>query len=241
MFFFIFSFLAFVSGFNKRCFLRRRCSMGMWCLYDIGRDSWDWVGPRAWGRACFNSPEWGGGSSLVKTEPLQIVLLLLLLVVVCCGCGCGCVLLCCVFCVVSLIFDACDVTTKLAPDAPSPRRILTQNRLLQKLYTPQQTQPPPRVAPSSMNSGAVFMHRPPYPTSPPGAVRSARCCSRSLFTLLHTRRVHRKTRSSVPSTKWEALPTSSLTRSRAPPQLTSLNVTVSFSTSPSHVVRTSFS
>ena len=33
-------------------------------------------------RACFNSPEWGGGSSPVKTEPPQIVLLLLLLCVV---------------------------------------------------------------------------------------------------------------------------------------------------------------
>ena len=43
------------------------------------RDSWDWVGPPAWERACFNSPEWGGGSSPVKTEPPQIVLLLLLL------------------------------------------------------------------------------------------------------------------------------------------------------------------
>ena len=52
--------------------------MEMWCPDDIGRDSWDWVGPPAWGRACFNSPEWGGGSSPVKTEPPQIVLLLLL-------------------------------------------------------------------------------------------------------------------------------------------------------------------
>ena len=34
----------------------------MWCPDDIGRDSWDWVGPPAWERACFNSPEWGGGS-----------------------------------------------------------------------------------------------------------------------------------------------------------------------------------
>ena len=51
----------------------------MWRPNDIGRDSWDWVGPPAWGRACFNSPEWGGGSSTVKTEPPQIVLLLLLL------------------------------------------------------------------------------------------------------------------------------------------------------------------
>ena len=67
--------LALVSEFN--CFLRSRCSMEMWCPDDIGRDSWDWVGPPAWGRACFNSPEWGGGSSPVKTEPPQIVLLLL--------------------------------------------------------------------------------------------------------------------------------------------------------------------
>ena len=73
----IFCFLALVSEFN--CFLRSRCSMEMWCPDDIGRDSWDWVGPPAWGRACFNSPEWGGGSSPVKTEPPQIVLLLLLL------------------------------------------------------------------------------------------------------------------------------------------------------------------
>ena len=69
--------LALVSEFN--CFLRSRCSMEMWCPDDTGRDSWDWVGPPAWGRACFNSPEWGGGSSPVKTEPPQIVLLLLFL------------------------------------------------------------------------------------------------------------------------------------------------------------------
>ena len=66
--------LTLVSEFN--CFLRSRCSMEMWCPDDIGRDSWDWVGPPAWVRACFNSPEWGGGSSPVKTEPPQIVLLL---------------------------------------------------------------------------------------------------------------------------------------------------------------------
>ena len=50
----------------------------MWCPDDIGRDSWEWVGPPVWVRACFNSPEWGGGSSPVKTEPPQIVLLFLL-------------------------------------------------------------------------------------------------------------------------------------------------------------------
>ena len=73
----IFFLLALVSEFN--CFLRSRCSMEMWCPDDIGRDSWDWVGPPAWGRACFNSPERGGSPSPVKTEPPQIVLLLLLL------------------------------------------------------------------------------------------------------------------------------------------------------------------
>ena len=34
--------------------------MEMWCPDDIGRDSWDWVGPPTWER------EWGGGSSPVK-------------------------------------------------------------------------------------------------------------------------------------------------------------------------------
>ena len=92
--------------------------MEMWCPDDIGRDSWDWVGPPAWARACFNSPEWGGVSSPVKTEPLQIVLLLLLLlcycviVLLCCCCCCVvvllcCVLLCCVLCVVVLCVVCC--------------------------------------------------------------------------------------------------------------------------------------
>ena len=67
--------LALVSEFN--CFLRSRCSMEMWCLYDTARENWDWVGPPAWERACFNSQEWGGGSSPIRTEPPQIVLLLL--------------------------------------------------------------------------------------------------------------------------------------------------------------------
>ena len=55
--------------------------MEMWCPDDIGRDSWDWVGPPAWVRACFNSPEWGGGSSPVKTEPHQIVVVVVVVVV----------------------------------------------------------------------------------------------------------------------------------------------------------------
>ena len=74
IFFFL---LALVSEIN--CFLRSRSSMEMWCPDDMERDSWDWVGPPAWRRACFNCPEWGGGSSPVKTEPPHIVLLLLLL------------------------------------------------------------------------------------------------------------------------------------------------------------------
>ena len=39
----------------------------------IGRDSWDWVGPLMPGGEHASTPrEWGGGSSPVKTEPLQI-------------------------------------------------------------------------------------------------------------------------------------------------------------------------
>ena len=62
--------LALVSEFN--CFLRSRCSMEMWCPDDMGRDSWDWVGPPAWVRAWVNSPEWGGGSS-PRRVPSQCV------------------------------------------------------------------------------------------------------------------------------------------------------------------------
>ena len=100
-FFQIFFLLALVSEFN--CFLRSRCSMEMWCPDDIGRDSWDWVGPPAWGRACFNSPEWSGGSSPVKTEPPQIVLLLLLCVMCLCV-VCCCVVLCAVCCELCVVY-----------------------------------------------------------------------------------------------------------------------------------------
>ena len=48
--------------------------MKMWCLDDIGRDSWGWVGLPARGRARSNSPERGGSSSPVETEPPPIVL-----------------------------------------------------------------------------------------------------------------------------------------------------------------------
>ena len=58
--------------------------MEMWCPDDIGRDSWDWVGPPAWERACFNSPEWGGGSSPVKNgaSPDCIIVVVVVVVVI---------------------------------------------------------------------------------------------------------------------------------------------------------------
>ena len=62
------SLLSSESQFNHTCFLRSRD--------DIGRDSWDWVEPPNWEKAC-SPPEWGGGPSPVKTEPLQIVSVLL--------------------------------------------------------------------------------------------------------------------------------------------------------------------
>ena len=93
--------LALVSEFN--CFLRSRCSMEMWCPDDIGWDSWDWVGPPAWVRACFNSPDWGGGSSPVKTEPPQIVLLFVVALLLCCFCVVVVLLLCCCAVVVLLL------------------------------------------------------------------------------------------------------------------------------------------
>ena len=104
----------------KKSFLRSRCSMEMWCPDDTGRDSWDWVGPPAWGRACFNSPEWGwrllacfhGASPdciigvvvcvcwCVVVVWLCVVLLLCVEVVCCCFV----VLLCCCCVVVLLLF-----------------------------------------------------------------------------------------------------------------------------------------
>ena len=75
-YFFLKIFSSYVFFFSSIC-IRGRCSMEMWCPDDIGRDSWEWVGPPAWWRARFNSPEWGGGSSPVKTEPPQIVFLFL--------------------------------------------------------------------------------------------------------------------------------------------------------------------
>ena len=50
--FLFFSFLAFVSVFGSRC------TMEMWCPHDIGRDSWDWVGPLL-GREHASTPQSG--------------------------------------------------------------------------------------------------------------------------------------------------------------------------------------
>ena len=121
------SLLATASAFNHICFLRSRCSREMWCPDDKGRDSWGWVGPPAWERACFNSPEWGGGSSPAKTETLQIVLLLLLFC---------CVLLCC-----------CGLFTQFALDlhslAPTTdtRHLMLPNRFARRLLADHSTQP----------------------------------------------------------------------------------------------------
>ena len=72
------SLLKLEKEFSCRSFLRRRCSMEMWCPDDMKRDSWDWVGPPTLESARSNSPLWCGGSSPVTTEPRQSVLLLLL-------------------------------------------------------------------------------------------------------------------------------------------------------------------
>ena len=42
------------------------------------------MGPPAWVRACFNSPEWGGGSSPVKTEASPDCIIVVVVIVVGC-------------------------------------------------------------------------------------------------------------------------------------------------------------
>ena len=85
--------LALVSEFN--CFLRSRCSMEMWCLDDIGRDSWDWVEPLAWVRACFNSQSGVEAPRLLKRSLPRLYYCCCVVVVLLFGC---CVV-CCVLCV----------------------------------------------------------------------------------------------------------------------------------------------
>ena len=72
--------LALVSEFN--CFLRSRCSMEMWCPDDTGRDSWDWVGPLAWERECFNSPARVGFALAAASAAAAVVCCMLYVVVV---------------------------------------------------------------------------------------------------------------------------------------------------------------
>ena len=43
-------------------------SMHMWCLDDIGRDSWDRVVSGSCERACLNSPEWGWRPLAAETQ-----------------------------------------------------------------------------------------------------------------------------------------------------------------------------
>ena len=75
---------ALVAEFNYRCFICSRCSMEMWCPDDMGRDSWDWVGPPTWKRACFNSPEWVEAPRLLQNgvSPDCITVVVVVVIVV---------------------------------------------------------------------------------------------------------------------------------------------------------------
>ena len=90
-FVFLFSFLSifFLCFFFLLSVVRTVATTGeMLCLDDIGRDSWDWVGPPTLERARFNSPEWGASSSPVKngaSPDCIIVVVGCCFVVVCCS------------------------------------------------------------------------------------------------------------------------------------------------------------
>ena len=95
--------LAFVCiGFNKGCFLRSRCSNGMWCPDDMGRESWDWVGPPT-------RVEWRLLACQNGASPDCIIIV----VVLCCMLLCCCVLCCCVVvllcCCVVVLLCCCVV------------------------------------------------------------------------------------------------------------------------------------
>ena len=96
-FFQIFLLLAKVSEFN--CFLRSRCSMEMWCPDDIGWDSWDWVGPPAWGEHA-STPQ----SGVEAPRLLKWSLTRLYYCCCCCCCCCCCLLLFLLFFCCFLLF-----------------------------------------------------------------------------------------------------------------------------------------
>ena len=134
--------------------------------------------------------------------------------VVCCVLCVVCCVLCVVCCVlfhcftVSLFFNACDVTTKLAPDAPSPRRNKTDTE-----KTAQETlqHPSDRVTSTPgaelLELRRVLFALSPIPNSAARCSLVRECCPGNLFNLTHTRRVHGKASSSLPSATWEAPPT----------------------------------
>ena len=104
-------------------------------------------------------------------------------VVLCCVVLC-CVVLCCVVFAVSLHFNACDVTTQLAPDAPPPRRIQTRTTSLftlqtLSLRTLQNQATCTHGTPSFVNSSAVFPAR----RNPGTQTMAARCCSSILASI----------------------------------------------------------
>ena len=106
-------------------------------------------------------------------------------------------LYCCVvvlLCVVSLfhcvtllqLFSACDVTTKLAPDAPPPRRNKLRtncSRNSTHLSKPSHLHARRRAPRTPARSLSTVHHT---QTAPARCSLAAKCCSSSLFTHLHT-------------------------------------------------------
>ena len=58
--------------------------MEMWCPDDIGRDSWDWVGPPAWGEHASTPQSGVEAPRLLETESPQIAFFVIVVVVVFC-------------------------------------------------------------------------------------------------------------------------------------------------------------
>ena len=57
--------------------------MEMWCPVDIGRHSWDWVGPPTWEREHASTPRMGWR---LLASPDCISVVVVIVVVCCCGC-----------------------------------------------------------------------------------------------------------------------------------------------------------